>query len=146
MKQFKLLLLLGALLGFAGMTGCAATGGAQQKENVVYHVNDSADAKGAMRNAMNHLAASPNAKIVFVTHSKGVDFLFDGAADKDGNPYNVNVEHLQAKGVQFDVCANTLTSRKLDKNKLLPGMVVVPSGVAEVARLQAFEGYVYIKP
>ena len=145
MKHFRILILLSALVGLSGLTGCATTG-ADRQEKVVYHVNDSADAKGAMRNAMNHLNASPKAKIVFVTHSKGVDFLFDGATDKDGNPYSVNVEALQAKGVQFDVCANTLKGRKLDPSKLLPGMVIVPSGVAEVSKLQITEGYAYIKP
>lgn len=143
MKHLKLLLLLGVLFG---MAGCAATGGAQKQEKTAYHVNDSTVAKAAMNNVKNHLSANPAAKIVIVTHGKGVDFLFDGATDKDGNPYNVNVEELQAKGVVFDVCANTLKSRNLDKSKLLPGMVVVPSGVAEIAKLQFSEGYVYLKP
>jgi len=138
------------MVGLSGLMGCASTGGksagADGQEKVVYHINDSAVAKVAMNNVKNHLSASPQAKIVIVTHGKGVDFLFDGAADKDGNPYSVNVEELQAKGVQFDVCNNTLQSRKLDPKKLLPGSVIVPSGVAEVAKLQAREGYVYVKP
>ena len=146
MKHLRTLLLLGALFGLSGMVGCAATGGAQHQEKVVYHVNDSAVAKAAMNNVKNHLSADPDAKIVIVTHGKGVDFLFEGATDKDGNPYNVNVEELQAMGVKFDVCANTLKSRKLDRSKLLLGMVVVPSGVAEIGKLQSSEGYVYLKP
>lgn len=146
MKHLRIVLLLGALFGLSGMAGCAATGGAKSQEKVVYHVNDSVVAKAAMNNVKNHLSTSPDAKIVIVTHGKGVDFLFDGAADKDGNPYNVNVEELQAKGVTFDVCANTLKSRKLDQSKLLPGMVVVSSGVAEIGKLQSSEGYVYLKP
>ena len=146
MKHIQVLLLFGALFGLSGMTGCSTMGGGQKQEKTVYHINDSAVAKAAMNNVKNHLSANPDAKIVIVTHGKGVDFLFDGAADKDGNPYNVNVEELEAKGVQIDVCANTLKSRKLDKNKLLPGLVIVPSGVAEIAKLQATEGYVYLKP
>jgi hypothetical protein len=43
-----------------------------------------------------------------VTHARGVDFLFKGARDKNGNPYNVKVEELKERGVQFDVCAITL--------------------------------------
>ena len=113
---------------------------------VVYHVNDTADATNAMRNANNHLEADPTAKIVFVTHSKGIDFLLEGAADKDGNPYNINVEKLMAKGVTFEVCNNTLVKRKIDPKTVLPGSKIIPSGVAEVATLQAKEGYVYIKP
>ena len=145
MKYLRVLLLMGALFGLSGMVGCASME-AQKQEKTVYHINDSVVAKAAMNNAKNHLSANPNAKIVIVTHGKGVDFLFEGAADKEGNPYNLNVEELQAMGVQFDVCANTLKSRKLDKSKLLPGTVIVPSGVAEVAKLQFSEGYAYLKP
>ena len=112
----------------------------------VYHVNDVANATDAMRNANNHLEADPTAVITFVTHSKGIDFLLEGAADKDGNPYNISVEKLMAKGVTFDVCNNTLVKRKIDPKTVLQGVQIVPSGVAEVAKLQAEEGYVYIKP
>ncbi len=113
---------------------------------VVYHINDSAVAGLAMNNIKNNLAADPTAKIVVVTHGKGIDFLLDGAADAKGNPYNINVEALEAKGVDFRVCNNTLVSRKIDPKTVLPGAHIVPSGVAELAKLQAKEGYVYIKP
>jgi len=112
----------------------------------VYHINDSAVAGVAMNNVNNHLNADPNAKITIVTHGKGIDFLLDGAADANGNPYNIKVEELMAKGVDFRVCNNTLVSRKIDAGKVLPGAKIVPSGVAELAKLQAREGYVYVKP
>ena len=92
------------------------------------------------------MKTAPDAKIVVVTHGKGIDFLLDGAADKDGNPYNIKVEELQAKGVDFRVCNNTLVSRKIDAKTVLPQAKIVPSGVAEIGRLQAKEGYVYLKP
>ncbi len=119
---------------------------AMAETKVVYHVNDVENATAAMRNASNHLDADPTAKIIFVTHSKGVDFLIDGAADKNGNPYNINVEKLMARGVQFDVCNNTLVSRKIDPKTVLPGAKIVPSGVAEIAKLEAKEGFAYLKP
>ena len=43
-------------------------------------------------------------------------------------------------------CNNTLEGRKIDRKRILPEATVVPSGVAEVARLQSQEGYAYIKP
>ncbi len=132
------------MLALALSLGLSTTALAATK--VVYHVNDSADATNAMRNANNHLEADPTAKITFVTHSKGIDFLIEGAADKDGNPYNIAVEKLMSRGVTFDVCNNTLTKKKIDPKSVLQGSKIVPSGVAEVARLQAVEGYVYIKP
>lgn len=142
--NIKSLAIVGLAVGLLGLGGCATPPAKATK--VVYHVNDSAEATNAMRNANNHLGADPTAKIAFVTHSKGIDFLLVGATDKDGNPHNINVEKLMAKGVDFRVCNNTLVARKIDAKTVLPGSVIIPSGVAEVARLQAQEGYVYIKP
>ena len=142
----KSLVIVATAVGLLGLGGCATKPAAPQQTKVVYHVNDTANAIDAMRNANNHLDADPTAKIVFVTHSKGIDFLLEGATDKDGNPYNINVEKLMSRGVTFDVCENTLVKRKIDPKTVLPGAKFVPSGVAEIAKLQATEGYVYLKP
>ena len=143
---FNRLVVLALAAGFLGLGGCAMNKKSTDPIKTVYHVNDSADATAAMRNAKNHLAADPTAKITFVTHSKGIDFLLEGATDKNGNPYNIAVEELMAKGVDFRVCNNTLVSRKIDPKTVLPGAKIVPSGVAELGKLQSEEGYVYIKP
>jgi uncharacterized protein len=116
-------------------------------DKVVYHVNNTeAQAVAALRNIGNHLEVNPKAKIVVVTHANGVDFLFEGAKDKNGNPYNIKVEELKGKGVQFDVCSITLRNRKLPKEKFLHEATFVPSGVAEITRLQQREGYAYLRP
>ncbi len=115
-------------------------------EKVVYHVNDSENAMVALRNVQNHINASKDARIVVVTHGKGIDFLLNNAQDKNGNPYEPVVQTLKDKGVDFRVCNNTLASRKLDASAVIPEATVVPSGVAEIGRLQAKEGYVYLKP
>ncbi len=144
MISFKKVVLLGAVLG---MVGCATTSDKPGfAENVVYHVNDSVNAGAAMNNIKNHLSANPQAKIVLVTHGKGIDFLLQGAADDKGNPYNIRVEELKAKGVTFDVCYNTLVSRKIDAKTVLPEAVIVPSGVAELSKLQSQEKFSYVKP
>jgi intracellular sulfur oxidation DsrE/DsrF family protein len=75
-----------------------------------------------------------------------VDFLFDGAKDKNGNPYNIKVEELKGKGVEFDVCEITLRNRKLDRKQFIAEASFVPSGVAEITRLQQREGYAYLRP
>jgi len=108
------LMLSVAPMASAGPLAEAAGPSAAAEEKVVYHVNDSENATAAMRNVQNHLNAAPDAKIVIVTHSKGIDFLLNGAADKNGNPYEPTVQSLKAKGVDFRVCNNTLVSRKID--------------------------------
>ena len=116
-------------------------------DKVVYHVNDTGtQAVNALRNIGNHLEVNPKAKIVVVTHAQGVDFLFDGAKDKGGNPYNVRVEELKAQGVKFDVCEITLRNRKIGRKQFIPEATFVPSGVAEITRLQQREGYAYLRP
>ena len=118
-----------------------------QDIKVVYHVNTGVDnAAAILGNVRNHLTADPTVKITVVTHGPGIDFLLDGAKDNKGREFSGVVSDLSGKGVQFRVCNNTLTSRNIDPNKVSMDAKIVPSGVAEVARLQAKEGYVYLKP
>lgn len=130
----------------AGTAKTDAAAGASTSK-VVYHVNEGVDkAVAVLRNVRNHLDAEPKAKIVVVGHGSGIDFLLDGAKDKNGNPFDATVDTLQARGVEFRVCNNTLVSRSIDPKKVIAQATIVPSGVAEIGRLQATEGYVYLKP
>lgn len=141
-KHFWRLFVAAILAGWFGLAGAST-----DEEKVLYHINDSTVAKAALGNIRNHLNATEGkVKIVVVTHGNGVDFLLDGAADKNGNPYNIAVEELMSQGVDFRVCNNTLKSRSIDPKRVLQGARIVPSGVAEIGKLQAREGYVYIKP
>ena len=131
------------------LAGCATNGNLAANvhpDKVVYHVNDSANAAAALRNAGNHLDVNPQVQIIVVTHALGVDFLMEGARDKNGNPYNVAVEALAERGVTFDVCEITLKSRKLERSQFIPEAKFVPSGVAEIGKLQARGGFAYLKP
>jgi uncharacterized protein len=113
----------------------------------VYHfTNGLEEASRGLGNIRNHLAADPKGKITVVTNGNGIEFLLDGAKDKNGNPYEIIVQDLKSKGVDFRVCENTLVSRKIDKSKVIQEATIVPSGVAEAAKLQAREGYVYLRP
>jgi len=118
-----------------------------QDIKVVYHVNTGIESASAvLGNVRNHLTADPGAKITVVTHGPGIDFLLEGAKDSKGREFSGLVGDLAGKGVQFKVCNNTLTSRNIDPGKVVMEAKIVPSGVAEVARLQAKEGFVYLKP
>jgi len=137
MIKFLYSLMLVALFNFAHA----------QDIKTVYHVNNGIDTAAAtLNNIQNHLSADPKAKIVVVTHGPGIDFLLQDAKDSKGREFSAAVSDLAGKGVDFRVCNNTLVSRNIDPDKLLMETKIVPSGVAEVARLQAREGYVYLKP
>jgi len=131
----------------AATPAAAAKVAAEPTSKVVYHVNEGVEhAPQVLRNIANHLDAEPGARIVVVTHGPGIDFLLEGAHDKNGNPFDATVDTLQARGVDFRVCNNTLTARHIDPKKVIPEATIVPSGVAEIGRLEAKEGYVYLKP
>ncbi len=114
---------------------------------VVYHLSEGIpQASRAIVNIRNHLNADPSVKIVVVTHGLGIDFLLDGATNQMDQPFAGSIGELAGRGVEFRVCNNTLVTRKLSKDRVVMEASVVPSGVAEVARLQAKEGFVYLRP
>ncbi|MDO9198879.1 DsrE family protein [Rhodoferax sp.] len=118
-----------------------------QDVKAVYHLTTGIDTAAAvLNNIKNHLDADPKAKIVVVTNGAGIDFLLQDAKDSRGREFSSPVSTLADRGVEFRVCNNTLTDRNISPDKLLMETKIVPSGVAEAARLQAREGFVYIKP
>jgi len=133
------------LLALLLLAGCASAG--PQPDKVVYHFSEGlAQASNGLRNIGNHLEVNPNAQIIVVSHARGVDFLMKDAKDPNGNRYEDLVEQLRHRGVRFDVCEITLRNRKLAKEQFIADVIWVPSGVAEVTRLQQREGYAYLKP
>ena len=131
----------------AMLAGCAAVASAAQPISVVYHLNEGlAQAQRAIGNIRNHLNAEPSTRIVVVTHGRGIDFLLEGATNDKGQAFESAVADLAGRGVQFRVCNNTLVGRDIPKEKVIMEAKIVPSGVAEVARLQAQEHFVYLRP
>ena len=133
---------------------------AYEPQKVVYHINydDPKQQAGAMRNIQNHINAVGAEKLDLkvVLHGKGLSLLLTPDAQPDtklkfGNAdetMQAKVSGLKDQGVDFHVCANTLRGKKISKEEDLYDVTdkdIVPSGVAELARLQS-QGYTYIKP
>lgn len=131
---------LGALvLGLASFAAMA-------QDRVVYHIDDAAvQALKALRNIRNHLDVDTTALITVVTHANGVDFLMEGAKDRNGGEYAGPVAALRARGVKFEVCEITLKNRDLKRDQFLQEAEFTPSGVVRIAKLQK-QGAAYIKP
>ncbi len=149
--------LVAALFAFS-LANTAAVAGSYGKQKVVYHINYDNPKRqaGALRNIQNHINAvgAENLDLKVVMHGKGVSLLLEpGAKTKlpKGNASEVitaKVDGLKNQGISFAVCANTLRGKKINYENDLYGVSkknIVPSGVAELAKLQA-EGYTYIKP
>lgn len=145
MKHFAKLCLVALLL-----TGLTSPGWSEESggiwEKVVFHLDETRNARWALMLARSYLDDSPKAKIVIVAYGPGIDFLLEDAQDKNGNPYDHRVQTLVDRGVEFRVCATTLSARNVAKEDLLKAASIVPSGISEIARLQLKEGYAYLKP
>ncbi len=131
------------------------------KQKVVYHINydNPKQQAGALRNVQNHINAvgKENLDLKIVLHGNGLALLLEPdslAKLKKFKHANANAEMtakidgLKSQGVSFNVCDNTVRGRKVDIENDLYNVEkedIVPSGVAEVARLQLM-GYAYIKP
>lgn len=115
-------------------------------EKVVFHVDETVNARWAMLLANAYMDDRPKARIIIVGYGPGIDFLLEDAKDRRGNPYDPAVLNLVERGVEFRLCAGTLSARQIAKEDVLDVAVIVPSGVSEIVRLQIKEGYAYLKP
>lgn len=137
--------ILALALGLWLALSAPATPESASPVRVVYHIPSAATAPDALRNLANHLRAAPGAKIIVVAHNDGVDFLLKGARDASGEAYEPTVSRFLDRGVQFRVCANTLERRGIAPSELIASAALVPSGIAEIGRLQSAEGYAYMR-
>ena len=122
------------------------------KQKVVYHINYNGGAddkayRAALRNIQNHINAvgADNLELKVVLHGNGVGLLKSATSNQK---LQMDVTNLKTQQVSFHVCNNTLRGRKIDYNSDLFEVFdddIVPSGVAELSRLQQM-GYTYIKP
>lgn len=139
----SLLVLAALTTGFQAQAQTAS----QDPVKVVYHLSEGIpQASRGLNNIRNHLAADPDAKIVVVAHGLGIDFLLQDAVNQMDQSYAGAIGALAARGVEFRVCNNTLVGRKISADRLALEAKVIPSGVSEVATLQAKQGYVYLRP
>lgn len=143
MRIVQFLVALAFPLAFAGPALAQAQKAAV---SAVYHFSEGLEqASRGLQYIRNHLEADPEARLVVVGHAAGVDFLMKGAKTAKGNEYRNAIEDLDLSGVKFRVCEITLRERGLRREQFLPLVEFVPSGVAEIARLQR-EGFAYLKP
>lgn len=129
------------------LAGIVAPASAEEPVKVVYHLSDgSAQAARALGNIRNHLRAAPDTRIVVVALADGIKLLLKDATDPAGTRFEPAVVALAQQGVQFRICGNTLAAYNIPPADVIAAATVVPSGVAEVARLQSREGYAYLRP
>ena len=136
-----------AMAFFGAVPTFADTSYAEQK--VVYQFNhfDVKRPIGAMRSAQNpkNALGQGNHEIRFVLHGNEVELL--GKVVQESPDAANRIDFLRSQGVKFNTLTNTLKGRKLGLDDLhfAEEGDIVPSGVAEIGKLQQ-DGFVYLKP
>ncbi|MHB8878089.1 MAG: DsrE family protein [Myxococcaceae bacterium] len=110
---------------------------------VVFHL-DEADAKkheSVLRNVNNLLddLGQGQTHIELVAHGLGLDLLTGETG------FAEQVAGLVRRGVVMAACNNTLRERGIARDRLLPDVTVVSSGVGELVRRQRV-GWQYVRP
>lgn len=100
---------------------------------------DTAAHRALARQLNNLLDGLPKAQVEVVVHNKGISMLH---AQK--TTLATELKSLQARGVQFVACEQTLKQQKIEKNEILPLAGFVPRGLVEVIQKQE-AGWAYIK-
>ncbi len=156
LNRIAFLCALFSLAAAASTTAVASD--AYEKQKVAYHLNEHGPQKqtAVLRNVQNHINAvgAENLELAVVMHGDGLSLLLypDALSEtkmKEANAddqMQARIAGLKQQGVAFKVCANTLKGRNVEVDDLydVDEADIVPSGVAEIAKLQA-EGYTYLK-
>lgn len=110
---------------------------------VVVHINfaETGTQAAGLRSVGNILKEEPQAEIEVVCHAAGI-----GLVEKARTEHAELIDGLIKKGVKVVACENTMRSKSIKKEDLLPGVGTVPSGATEVVRKQHKDGYAYFKP
>ena len=112
---------------------------------VAFHVDSDAKMNRILRQIGRHHAANDGMPTRVILIAEGVKASLDSATDSSGGAYSAQMEQLIAAGVRIFACDTTLTSYGLDADDLALGIETIPSGVAELARLQISHQWAYIK-
>ncbi|WP_291524984.1 DsrE family protein [Acidithiobacillus sp.] len=82
-----------------------------------------------------------NLQIVVVAFGPGLKMLLKGS------PVATFIQSLNAEGVEFDACHNTMQAMAKDGHlpELVPQAVIVPAGAGRIMQLEQ-HGFDYIKP
>lgn len=156
-------------VAFLGLTACTSKETpkvdaveVEDVKKVVYHIDfyntERVSATlTSINNMVNHYQETLqeyDVRIVFL----GAGIRYTTSDALKGSPYAENKEFSKRKKeilqrvvginevqeVKLELCEITRVALNLDKEKLLPGVEIVPSGVVRIAELQS-QGFAYIK-
>ncbi len=120
-----------------------------KKHRVVYHLDDAPVEKAllALGNIDNNIAG-----VGGMAHIGAIELVVNGAALQNFTSSRIDprvkaaLERLQAQGLTFSACGNTMQAFRITADELPKGtQVLTQGGVVRLMDLQE-QGYAYIKP
>ena len=135
-------LLLCSTSGLASAQSTPANAASSTKYRTIFHVTENDPQKWAQvlnnaRYTQGELGAQ-NMDIVVVMNGGGIGML------KLESPVAQRIDEAKKAGVKFHVCEQTMVAQKVTKQDMLPQADYVPSGIADVVKLQS-QGWLYVK-
>lgn len=116
-----------------------------QNPGIALHLDRLESMNRSILQISRHLQANAEIPVKVIAIGPAVGALIDGATDPHGGSYSAQWEQVLALGAELLVCSNTLDTMGKTNVDLILGAETVPSGIAELGRLQMEEGYGYIK-
>ena len=117
----------------------------REAPGVVFHLDSETRMNRMLAQVARHHAFNPDIEARVILIAEGVKTAIEGAQDANGGQYSAQMEQLMASGIRIFACEATLNYYSLTEGDLAFGVETVPSGVAALGRLQAREGWGYIK-
>ncbi|MFY7839943.1 MAG: DsrE family protein [Lacibacter sp.] len=111
------------------------------QEKIVWEISsaDTAHQRILFRQINNVLTAAPDTKIEVVFHGFAIFAVL-----KDTGYFHEQIKAAHKKGVVIAACNNSLKSRNISKDRVIPEATIVPVSILEIAAKQR-EGWSYIK-
>lgn len=150
-RTFAAALSLLAVMAVPAMAASEVPAGYYSDQKVAYQNDGGAPDnatyfKHILGNMKNHIEAvgKDHIQVRVVDFGDGIDLFKMASSDPK---LAGQIDALKAEGVKFLICRNTLTQRKIDWHELhgVTEEDIVPSGVAELVRLQGM-GFTYVHP
>ncbi|GEM_PF-172966 len=127
------------------LVAISLVGWTQTHPAVAFHIESDDHMNQKLRQITRHIEAHPSIPVRVILIAGGVRAVLDGASDPNGGFFSAQLEQLLAKNVRIFACENTLRSFNKSLDDLTFGIETVPSGIAELGRLQFELGFAYLK-
>ena len=111
---------------------------------VVFHIDETAKWHLVLLNATNFFNEENEAEINILANYEAVKFYIEMFNEQNKDLFDA-YSNLVSKKVKFYACGNALKANKIPKDSLDKTIMIVKSGVVELAYKQR-NGYAYIKP